>query len=158
MARDSVPVASVLAALGVRDAVTASPVSGGGDTSVWHVERGHEEFALRLFPAGQDAVCARELAVLEWAGAHGIPVPRVHTSTAWQERQAMLLSWCRGQTFKELVEARPWQAEGLGTIFGETLAAIHTVTAPEVLLRSEAWRDWKGPLDAEVARALQRLE
>lgn len=127
-------------------------------TPPYGVSRAGETFALRIFPVGEDAVCAREVAVVEWAGEHGIPVPRVRAVATWQGRSAQLLTWCAGNTLKELLETQPWQAERLGALFGETLAAIHRVLAPDTLPRVERWLDWKAPVDPALARTLRRLE
>jgi hypothetical protein len=67
MATDLPSVLDILGALGVHGTSAATPIAGGGDTSIWRIEWHDEAFALRLFPVGQDAVCAREVAVMVWA-------------------------------------------------------------------------------------------
>src|SRR5438034_7247757 len=84
------PMAS-LGALGVSGVTAATPVSGGWDTAIWRVDCGGKAYALRVFRAGEDETCRREVEVMRAAAAGGIAVPTVHAEGSWRDRPAMLL-------------------------------------------------------------------
>jgi aminoglycoside phosphotransferase (APT) family kinase protein len=149
---------TLLTALGINGVTSISPVAGGTDTAIWGVERAHERFALRLFRERQDAVCAREVAVMARAVAAGIPVPLVRAIGSWRERPALLLTWCDGWPLKDLLLSQPWRAWHLGRIFGETQAAIHAIQPPAELVEAGSWVDWEGPAEQQLALLLRRLE
>ena len=100
---------AILAALGVMDAESATPVTGGADTALWRVERGAETFALRVFRPEQATVCRREAAAMAAASGR-VPVPRVIVAGAWQDRPALLLSWCAGETLGAALQREPGRA------------------------------------------------
>src|SRR5258708_25725736 len=91
---------AIMAALGVPNVTASTPVSGGWDTAIWRVECAGKAYALRVFRAGEDDTCRREVEVMRAAAAGGISVPAVHAEGSWQDRPAMLLSWCAGQTVR----------------------------------------------------------
>ena len=146
---------AILAALGVRDAEAATPVAGGADTALWRVERGGEAFALRVFRPEQAATCRREAAAMA-AVAGRVPVPRVIGAGTWQDRPALLLSWCAGETLASALARQPWRLWVLGRRWGQALARMHMVAAPEEVREHRTdWIAWAGP-DGEALRP--RLE
>lgn len=145
----------ILAALGVSDAGRATPVAGGADTAIWRVERGTDVFALRVFRPEQARGCHREAAAMA-AVAGRVPVPRVVAAGAWQDRPALLLSWCAGETLASALRRQPWRLWVLGRRWGRMLARVHTVTAPDrVRAHPVDWIGWAGP-EGEALRP--RLE
>src|SRR5262249_47091981 len=71
---DPVP---ILAALGMPGATSVVPVLGGQDTALWRVAHADATYALRLFRAGEERKCQREVAAMRMAAAGGVPVPQV---------------------------------------------------------------------------------
>ena len=146
---------AILAALGVTDAESATPVAGGADTAIWRVERGGEAFALRVFRPEQDAVCRREAAAMAAVTGH-VPVPRVIKAGAWQGRPALLLSWCAGEPLAAAMGREPWRLWAIGRRWGGVLGRVHSVSAPkEIREHHTDWIAWAGP-DGEALRP--RLE
>jgi aminoglycoside phosphotransferase (APT) family kinase protein len=124
---------AILAALGVREPSVVTPVTGGWDTVIWRVEHGGATYALRVFRADQAVQWRREVAVMQAVAEHGVPVPRVHATTLWQDRPALLLSWCPGRPVLHEVRARPWRAWSLGVAMGRVQARLHALRVPEAL-------------------------
>jgi aminoglycoside phosphotransferase (APT) family kinase protein len=149
---------AVLQALGLSDADDVTPWLGGADTAIWRVMHGGEAYALRLFRAGQEARCEREVAAMEAARTGGVPVPEVHAAETWQQRPALLLSWCPGRPLLHYLLRQPWLARTFGVTFGEMQAAIHAISAPEVLERSGvSWIDRIGADEDALRVRLQEL-
>lgn len=121
---------ALLATLGLTDASAVMPVSGGWDTALWRVQRGGGSFALRVFRPDQAAQWQREQVVMQAAREHGLPVPRIHASTVWDGRPALLLSWCPGRPLLDEVRAQPWRVWALGMAMGRVHARIHAVPGP----------------------------
>ena len=129
---------------------------GGWDTAIWRVERAQGTAALRVFRTTQATSFAREVAAMEAARGHGLPVPEVLARGMWQERPVVLLSWCSGVTLAAALRARPWMAWRLGLAFGEMQARIHAVPAPpELAATPRAWMEWAGPEAAPLAPVLE---
>ncbi len=150
---------AILAALRVSDATAAVSVPGGWDTSIWRVERAGEAYALRVFSAGEEETCRREVEVMRAAAAGGIPVPTVHAEGLWRDRAAMLLSWCPGRPVRHQAGAPPGRIWGLGAAFGRMQARIHSLPAPAILCRSEErdWIDWAGPEEERLKERLRAV-
>jgi len=149
----------ILKALGVPGTPEAEPLSGGTDTSMWRVQCGETTFALRVFRPDQVKTYEREVVAMDAAASAGLPVPRVHAKGMWQDRPALLLSWCSGQRVEQELVQRPWRAWRLGTILGRMQAAIHKVPAPTELLQApDAWIDWAGPDEGDLKDRLRALE
>jgi aminoglycoside phosphotransferase (APT) family kinase protein len=141
---------AVLATVGITGEAAATPISGGTDTSIWQVTAGDRRYALRLFGAGREAGCQREVAVMEVARAAGVPVPEVYATGVWNGRAAMLLEWGAGEPLIQTLVAHPQRAEQLGRLFGATQAAIHRVPAPPILQQSDrSWIDWYSEDEAD---------
>jgi fructosamine-3-kinase len=66
---------TILKTLGVQTIHAVVPVAGGSDTALWRVEHDQMTSALRVFRATQVPAYLRELARMEVAARHGIPVP-----------------------------------------------------------------------------------
>jgi aminoglycoside phosphotransferase (APT) family kinase protein len=151
---------AILAALGVTEATAAIPVRGGQDTVIWRVDAGGQRYALRLFRAGEERKCRREVASMRAAVAGGIPVPTVHSEAVWEGRPALLLSWVPGRTVVEAFRAQPWRIAAFGALCGRMHARIHAIPAPEgPEYPPDRWLDWGMPLDAplrERVRAIAR--
>ncbi|MCA1668419.1 MAG: aminoglycoside phosphotransferase family protein [Thermomicrobia bacterium] len=145
----------ILAALGVMDATAATPVSGGQDTAIWRVNRPGGRYALRVFAAGEERKCAREVATMRAAAAGGIPVPILHVEGAWQGRPALLLSWCAGQTLFAPLRTHPQRAWQLGVIFGRMQTRLHAIPLPEAPpYAPNQWLDWGGALERPLRERL----
>ncbi len=117
---------SIAAALGLTRITGAFPVHGGSDTEIWRIVADGGSYALRLFRADRAPVCHKEVLVMRAAAATGVPVPRVHGSGTWQDRPALLLSWCAGRPLWEELRDRPATAMDIGGAFGGMQARIHT--------------------------------
>jgi aminoglycoside phosphotransferase (APT) family kinase protein len=160
MNEDQIDPIAVLAALGVAARPSSMQPVGGEGTAVWRVEQGGATYALRLFREGDERLCAREAAVMRAVRAGGLPVPEVVASGAWEERPALLLSWCPGRTLAEAALADPRELAALARAAAATFARLHRLPAPAVLL--EPCLDWvaqAGPGEAalqERVRALSR--
>jgi aminoglycoside phosphotransferase (APT) family kinase protein len=129
--------------------------TGGFDTTVWHLERGGREYALRVFRPGQTTTLQRELVALGAAGGGGVPVPRVHAIGTYEERPALLMEWSKGRPLLDELRARPGQLLNLSVQFGRSQAAIHRVAAPASLRAN--WIAWAGPLESRFAAHLERF-
>jgi aminoglycoside phosphotransferase (APT) family kinase protein len=151
------PVA-ILAALGVTDAAGIMPVQGGQDTAIWRVDTGGKRCALRLFRAGEERKCRREVASMRAAAAGGIPVPIIHAEGIWAGRPALLLSWMPGRTMVGAFEKQPWRIAAFGAMCGRMHARIHAVPVPEgPEYPPDRWLDWAGPLDAPLRERVLAL-
>jgi aminoglycoside phosphotransferase (APT) family kinase protein len=148
----------ILEALGVRGAVAVAPVSGGWDTAIWRVELEGSTYALRVFRPEQVEVSRHEVAAMRAAAEGGISVPVVRADGVWQDRPALLLSWCEGRPLAHELRARPWLTWRLGLEFGRMQALIHAVAAPEALRhRRVSWIDWMGPDEPDLKERLIAL-
>jgi aminoglycoside phosphotransferase (APT) family kinase protein len=160
-ALQSIDPLAVLAALGVSDAQVVGPLAGGSDTALWRIERQGAPFALRVFRAQQVHTCRREVAAMRAAAAHGMPVPHVELQGSWQDRPALLLSWCRGRPLWAALRDQPWRVWQLGMAFGRVQARIHRVPPPDDLDPDpQAWIALagadRGALQARVRELSQR--
>jgi aminoglycoside phosphotransferase (APT) family kinase protein len=147
---------AVLAALGLDGPSRITPVTGGADATIWRVEYGDADYALRLLRADQMAMARREAVVMAAAAAAGIPVPRVLVEGSWDNRPALLLSWMPGRLLRHELECRPWRAWALGVQFGRVQAAIHAAPVPVALHRHPvSWIEWAEP-DTALRDRLRR--
>lgn len=154
--REALDPFAVLAALGVTDATAVTPVHGGQDAAIWRVEHGGHISALRVFRPDQLRGVRRETQTIRAAIASGLPVPDVRVEGVWNERPAMLLAWCPGETLLTAIQRQPWRVWMFGALFGRMQAHIHAATAPESLRGvPDAWLDWAGPLDARLRDRLR---
>lgn len=158
MVVDELDPRAILAALAVEGVTSITPVSGGWDTALWHVEHAGLVSALRVFRPEQAETCRRELAAMRLAAAGAVPVPTVRAQGLWRDRPALLLAWCDGtQLFKALM-TEPRNAHTLGVNFGRTQARIHAIAVPSdapVLVRD--WIDEIGPEHTALHRRLRTL-
>ena len=147
---------AILNTLGITGAESAMPVAGGVDTAIWRVERGTDVFALRVFRPEQASVCHHEAAAMA-AVAGRVPVPRVVAAGAWQDRPALLLTWCAGETLGSALRRQPWRLWALGRRWGRMLARVHTVSAPDdVRAHPVDWIGWAGPKGEALRPRLER--
>src|SRR5262245_36391373 len=86
----------ILTALGITSVTAVIPVHGGTDTALWRIEHGSMTSALRVFRSEQAATCQCEIEAMEVARQAHVPVPTIRAAGAWQDRPALLLSWCPG--------------------------------------------------------------
>jgi aminoglycoside phosphotransferase (APT) family kinase protein len=140
---------------------TATPVSGGWDTSIWRVRfpgAGGQDYALRLFRAGQEAACAREVAAMHAAG-EAVPVPRVRLRGAWEGRPALLMDWAPGAPLLAALRARPWDSPLLGMAFGATQARLHrdAPLPPALDGQQRGWIEWAGDGEEALQARLRAL-
>jgi aminoglycoside phosphotransferase (APT) family kinase protein len=149
--------AAILATLGVNDVRAMTPVQGGTDTSIWRVEHGSMTSALRVFRVEQLATYKRELAAMEAASQAQVAVPEVRAAGIWQERPALLLSWCSGATLWDVLQKQPLSILSIGRMFGRAQAQLHRAApAAELQGQGSTWIDWPGP-DEQLHSALRRL-
>lgn len=133
----------------------AERATGGFDTTVWHLERGGRQFALRVFRPNQLPTLQRELVALGAARGGGVPVPRVYALGTFEDRPSLLMQWSQGRPLLDELRARPGQLLTLGVRFGRQHAALHRVAAPASLRAN--WIDWAGPLAPGLAARLRQL-
>ena len=144
MTQTSIQPLEILSSLGINEMPTVVPVQGGFDMAMWKVEYAGQVYALRVFRSGGYADCEREQVVMAAARAAGLPVPEVHVAGVWQDHPALLITWLNGRTVADELRARPWHLWHLGIEFGRMQAAIHGVSAPDLLrLQPDAWIVWK---------------
>lgn len=131
------------------------PVTGGFATSIWRIETGHRWYALRAFRADQIGTLRRELSVLRTAHAAGLSVPGVRALGTYDERPAMLIDWCAGETLVSALQREPWRVFQLGRAFGRVHKRMHSIRAPADLRRG--WIDWPRAAEPNVASRLRAL-
>jgi len=143
---------AVLAALGVVDADAVTPVMGGLDAALFRVERGSETWALRVFAAGRERQRTFETLVMLHASEGGVPVPAIRAAGISAERPALLMDWLPGRTVADAIIDEPSLAEPLGLAAGRTLAEIHAIQPPRIVLE-RPWLAWF-PIPDPLGRAL----
>jgi aminoglycoside phosphotransferase (APT) family kinase protein len=131
------------------------PVSGGFATSIWRVQVGRRVYALRAFRADQIGTLRREVSVLRTAHAAGLLVPGVRALGTYDQRPAMLIDWCAGETLVAAVERAPWRVFQLGHTFGREHKRIHAIRAPADLRHD--WINWPRAAERCVADGLRSL-
>lgn len=127
---------AVLRSLGYPEVEALERVLGGWETSLWRfLTPDGGLHALRVHPGPEHARDARnEEAALRACMAAGVPVPAVEASGQWEERPALVLSWCPGRTCLAATLRRPWSIWRIGLSLGRQQARIHRVPPPSVLL------------------------
>jgi aminoglycoside phosphotransferase (APT) family kinase protein len=146
---------AILAHLGITDADTVEPLTGGMDTSMWRVLLGDRFYALRVFRPEQAETCEREVAAMEVARAGGVTVPAVIRRGVWENRPVLLLSWISGEPLARALPKHPAKICTLGTAFGREQAAIHRLNPP-AQFDSHAWIEWAGD-EPEIKARLYNL-
>jgi aminoglycoside phosphotransferase (APT) family kinase protein len=147
---------AILAALEIRNIHAVSPVAGGADTSIWRVEHDSVTSALRVFRPSQAKTYAREQIAMDEAARHGVAVPIVRASGYWQDRPALLLSWCAGRSLRDTLQESPWRILQLGRAFGRMQAQIHQVQATALAAAPAVdWIGWYNAADAELQARLR---
>jgi len=136
---------AILGALGWSEGVGAIvPVGGGMAAALWRVERGGHAYALRLFRADEGAVARREERAMRLV-VPGVPIPAVRAAGTWENRPALLIDWCAGQTLLAALRANPHRAWALARLFGATQPRLHAATPPTALRdEGHSWIDWAG--------------
>jgi aminoglycoside phosphotransferase (APT) family kinase protein len=137
---------TILQTLGLTNPSAVTPITGGADTALWRVEAGDQTYALRLFRPEQTQTAQKEQLVMPLAAAAGLPVPTIHAAATWQDRPALLLSWCPGRTLAQELRTHPWRIPSLGRAFGRMQAQIHTTPIPtQYHPHQYDWITWAGP-------------
>jgi aminoglycoside phosphotransferase (APT) family kinase protein len=156
---DALNADEILAALGVSGVARVAPVPGGWDTALWQVERADgRRFALRVFRPEQEQTWRREALAMRAAAAGGVPVPQLEREGRWQDRPALLLSWCAGRPLLHQVLARPWRVWRAAVEFGRVQACIHAVPAPAPFGHSDhSWIARAGPEEEALQERLRSL-
>ena len=148
----------ILRELGIENASSVTPLSGGQDMAMWKVECGNQTYALRVFRVGAQKQCEHERAVMAAAHAAGLPVPEVHAAGVWRERPALLITWIYGRMLSDELRLHPWRLWRLGRAFGQMQAALHAVPAPAHLLEHpDAWIDWQGEDKPALQERLRQI-
>lgn len=148
---------AILSALGISGANSATPISGGWDTSIWKIELGTDAYALRLFRSGRDKTARRETETMRVATAAGIAIPEIHAQGVWQDRPVMLLSWCAGRTLMDEMRARPWAIRRIGVAFGQQQARLHQISFSPEDVDEFAWITCFSPIDDPLHERLHSL-
>jgi aminoglycoside phosphotransferase (APT) family kinase protein len=113
---------AVLAALGL-PAARATTRQSGYDATVWRADLADgSTVAIRLLRPGVPS--DRELAALRLAADYGHPAPRVIATGRHGGRDAIVMSWCAGESMGDRLEAGADPVE-LGRLFGRTQAGLH---------------------------------
>lgn len=149
---------SILFSLGILDASSASRISGGWDTTNWKIERGDDTFALRLFSAQDTGAAVREAETMRTVAASGLAVPDIHAEGSWQERHALLLSWCSGRTLMEEMRRRPWAIRRLGFAFGQQQARLNSIPFQRDDDREHGWMTRFGEIDDALRERLISID
>ncbi len=158
MTQTNIQPLEILSSLGINGTPTVTPVQGGFDMAMWKVGYADQTYALRVFRAGALADCEREQVVMAAARAAGLPMPEVHAAGVWQDHPALLITWLPGRTVADELRARPWHLWHLGIEFGRMQAAIHEVSAPDLLRQQpDAWIVWKCEGERAVQDRLRHL-
>lgn len=156
---DAIDPAEILAALEIPSPEKIVPVQRGlGDSAIWRVEIPDPEphtYALRLFPAGHEAMLRREHAAMSAAGRQRLPVPFVHAARTVLGRPVMLLDWCPGTTLYAELMTHPNRAWALGVMLGTAQGRLHLTRATPDL--HQHGRDWIGWCGAEEVAIQERL-
>lgn len=132
----------ILAALGIDHLQALDVITGGTDTLIWKVRYEKRDYALRVFRRDQADGFNTEIAAMQTAIAHGIPVPQIYATTLWQERPAMLISWLQGEPVFTYCMKHPTHISRVMHAFGEMQAKIHRTRAapnfpaPDWILRA----------------------
>ncbi len=151
---------AVLESLGIKGKVTLEKIPFGAETDVWKITHEEKAYALRVFRSGEGAKQQREVAALKAAKYAGILVPEVIAKSVWQDRAVLLLSWLPGKmlVLELTVQNNLERVQMLAEKFGQTLAAIHQVTAPKELRReTNAWVKLAGAEELELQERLLSL-
>lgn len=149
---------SVLVSLGIPDATSATRITGGWDATIWKVECGEETFALRLFGPAQARSAIREADTMRAVSAAGLTVPQIHAEGEWQDRRAMLLSWCPGRTLMQEMRRRPWAIRRLGFTFGQQQANLNQTRFTRDGAPETAWITWFSEIDNALHERLLALD
>lgn len=150
---------AILRVMGIESPTAVTPVSGGADTALWRVEQDGQTYALRVFRPEQAGTWEKEQIVMKVAAEAGLPVPQVKAAGSWQERPALLLSWCPGRTLLQELQAHPGRIWSLGRAFGQMQARIHGVAVPaEYHPYQYDWISWAGPVDKGIQERLRSIE
>jgi aminoglycoside phosphotransferase (APT) family kinase protein len=151
---------AVLESLGIQSEVRLEKIPFGAETDVWKVGYEGKLYALRVFRSSENEKQKRELAALKAAKSASILVPEVIAQGTWQDRAVSLLSWLPGKmlVLELTVQNSLERIQMLSEKFGQTLAAIHQVTAPNEL-RGEvnAWVKLAGAEELELQERLLSL-
>lgn len=148
---------AILNSLGLQTVQAIIPITAGTDTAIWRVEHDQQTSALRVFRSSQVMTYQRELAAIEIAAQHTIPVPRVRAHGYWHAHPALLLEWCSGQPLASALRRRPWQLFKLARAFGQQQAHIHRITLPTLPDALGAdWIRWQQAVDAELETKLRQ--
>jgi len=148
MEQDACDPFAILKMLGITTTCTVHPVKGTTDSMVWKVKHAEQIYALRVFQKGRHEMWERECIVMQDAYAAGLPVPQIFAQGIWHDYPAMLIAWVRGRTVYDEINARPWRTWRLGMLFGRMQAAIHALSAPDLLQQNPtAWITSLGAMD-----------
>lgn len=147
---------AILASLGINDITQTERITVGSDTAIWRVIWQAQPYALRVFRPEQAAMCEREIAAMQTAGAGGIPVPIVIRQGIWQQRPVLLLTWIAGQTLSDQLRANVSRGWGLGHAFGQMQAIIHQLPI-SADADADTWIEWAGD-EPELKTRLYELK
>jgi aminoglycoside phosphotransferase (APT) family kinase protein len=119
-------------ALNLNNAVLQSSETRATDTRIWRVSANGQSIAIRVLRSSERQVMKHELAAMDCARTHGIPVPGVIRSGLIDQRYpAMAIEWISGETVGDALLRNRHVANRLGLASGRLLSRIHEVSCPD---------------------------
>lgn len=140
------------------DVEIASMTPGLGNTMLWRISgAGGPDYALRIFPPGNERTRDRETLGMRAVMTAGLPVPDVIRTTMIDNRPAMLTTFVPGTTVAVALAADSTSATAFGRELGTLLGEINRLPAPEGLAPPDRWLDRAGPAVAPLRDRLATL-
>lgn len=113
-------------------------VRGGEATFVYQVKSpdgGH--YALRVLPEKHDRQFRYEQSIMKYVQDQGVPVPRVHQVTKWNQWTVMCMQWLPGRTMLQYLQVYPEKAFQFGMVFGKMQYNLHQI--PPTPIGTQGW-------------------
>lgn len=140
------------------DVEIASMTPGLGSTMLWRISgAGGPDYALRIFPPGNERTRDRETLGMRAVMTVGLPVPDVIRTAMIDNRPAMLTTFVPGTTVAVALAADSTRATDFGRELGTLLGEINRLPAPEGLAPPDRWLDRAGPAVAPLRDRLATL-
>ena len=131
---------------------------GLGANEIWKLETGaNEPLVVRLFAPGHQAAANREAAAMQAAHAAGVPAPEVISQGSMATRPVLVTTFAPGELAADALLANPAIATELGVAFGQTMARLHQVTAPDLGRTPGAWIELGGDAIAPLRPLLTTI-
>lgn len=92
------------------------------------------------------------------ASRHGLPVPSIVVRGAVDRWPILVTSFAEGELADRQLALQPTQPQAIGRVLGETLGALHRITAPDGVSRSGEWVDRAGIAIEPIRECLVAVE